>query len=142
VTPEERLDKYARLAVEVGSNVGEGQTLWLTGYLENAPLIRAIARVAYEKGARYVDVDYVDAHARHARIEHAPEETLDWTPPWVLTRTNYLIEHRGALIQVAGDPEPELFADLDGAKVGKTRMKENMQRYLEAVNKRLVTAAL
>jgi aminopeptidase len=142
MTPEERLDKYARLAVEVGSNVGAGQTLWLTGFLENAPLIRAIARIAYEKGARYVDVDYVDSHARHARIANAPEESLDWTPPWILERIDYLAEHKGALIQVAGDPEPEIFADLDGTRVGKTRMKEHTQRYLDAVNKRLVNWAI
>ena len=31
---------------------------------------RAIARVAYENGARYVDVDYTDQHVRRARIQH------------------------------------------------------------------------
>lgn len=138
MTPDERLEKYARLAVEVGSNVGEGQTVLVNGYPENAPLMRAIARIAYEKGAHYVEVEYVDQHVRHARIANAKEDSLDWTPPWALTRIDYLAEHRGALIQVAGDPEPELFADLDGTRVGKARMKEQIKRYLDAVNKRLV----
>jgi aminopeptidase len=142
VTPEERLEQYARLTVEVGSNVGEGQVLWLTGHVEHAPFMRAVARAAYEKGARYVDVDYVDGHARHARIQHADEETLDWTPPWVLAKVDYVAEHRGALIQVAGDPDPELFADLDGTRVGKTRMRELAQRYLSAMNKRLINWAI
>jgi len=138
MTADERLEKYARLAVEVGSNVGEGQTVLVNGYPENAPLMRAIARIAYEKGAHYVEVEYVDQHVRHARIANAKEDSLDWTPPWTLTRIDYLAEHRGALIQVAGDPEPELFADLDGTRVGKARMKEQIKRYLDAVNKRLV----
>ncbi len=138
MTPDERLEKYARLAVEVGSNVGEGQDVWVSGYLEHAPLLRAIARIAYERGAHYVDVDYVDPHARHARIAHAPEDTLDWTPPWLLERMNYLVERRGAIIQIAGDPEPELFSDLDGQRVGKTRFKAMMERYLEGLNKRLL----
>ena len=85
--PEERLDRYARLAVEVGSNIGEGQDLWLSALPEHAPLVRAIARCAYERGARYVDVDYSDQHVRRARIELADEETLGWTPPWVLEKS-------------------------------------------------------
>ena len=142
MTPEERLEQYARLTVEVGSNVGEGQVLWLAGNVEHAPFMRAVTRAAYEKGARYVDVDYVDGHAKRARIQHAEEETLDWTPPWVLAKVDYVAEHRGALIQIAGDPDPELFADLDGTRVGKTRMRELAQRYLSAMNKRLINWAI
>ncbi|HWN20522.1 MAG TPA: aminopeptidase [Gaiellaceae bacterium] len=142
MTPEERLEQYARLTVEVGSNVGAGQVLWLAGHVEHAPFMRAVARAAYEKGARYVDLDYVDGHAKRARIQHAEEETLDWTPPWVLAKVDYVAEHRGALIQVAGDPDPELFSDLDGTRVGKTRMRELAQRYLSAMNKRLINWAI
>jgi len=138
VTPEERLEQYARLTVEVGANIGAGQVLWLSGHVEHADFLRAVTRVAYEKGARYVDVDYVDGHARHARIEHADEETLGWTPPWVLSKVDFIAEEHGALIQVAGDPNPELFADLDGSRVGKTRMRELSERYLTAMNKRLI----
>ena len=138
MTAEERLENYARLAVEIGSNVGEGQVLWLNGLVEHAPLVRAVARVAYERGARYVEVDYSDQHARRARIKHAPDDTLGWTPPWALEKMNYLAEQHAAIIQISGDPEPELFADLDGTRVGKTRMKEFAERYLGALNKRLV----
>jgi aminopeptidase len=138
MSPEERLDRYARLAVEVGANVGEGQVLWLAALPEHAPLARAIARIAYERGARYVDVDYSDQHVRRARIQNAEEDTLDWTPPWVLEKMAYLAGERGALIQIVGDPEPELLADLDGTRVGKTRMRELAERYVEVLNQRLL----
>ncbi len=133
---DDRLEKYARLAVEVGSNVGEGQVLWLTGLVEHAPLIRAIAHVAYERGARYVDVEYIDQHARYARIKHAPEDSLEWSTPWSLAKMDYLAENHGAVIQISGDPEPELFADLDGTRVAKTRAKELSERYFAALNER------
>lgn len=142
MTADERLERYARLTVEVGANIGEGQTLWLTGHLENAPFLRAVTRAAYERGARYVSVEYVDGHTRRARIELADEGTLGWTPPWLLTMIDYLAEERGALIQVAGDPAPELLADLDGTRVGKMRMRELSERYLAAVNKRLLNWAI
>ena len=138
MTPDDRLDRYARLAVEVGLNVGEGQTVFVNALVDHAPLARAIARVAYENGARYVDVEYVDQHARHARMKHAPEETLEWSAPWTLEKVDYIAEHRAALIQISGDPEPELFADLNGARVGKTRMKQVAERYLDTMNKRLM----
>ena len=138
MTPDDRLERYARLAVEVGLNVGEGQTVFINALVDHAPLARAIARIAYENGARYVDVEYVDQHARHARMKHAPEETLDWSAPWALEKVDYIAEQRGALIQISGDPEPELFADLNGARVGKTRMKLVAERYLDTMNKRLM----
>ena len=142
MTPEERLERYARLAVEVGANVGEGQVVWVSALPEHAPLVRAIARVAYEKGAKYVDVDYADQHVRRARIQLAGEETLGWTPPWVLAKVDHLAEERGALIQLVGDPEPELMADLDGGRVGRTRMKELAERYVKATNQRLINWAI
>ncbi len=142
MSPEERLERYARLAVEVGSNVGEGQVVWVIALPEHAPLARAVARIAYENGARYVDVDYSDQHVRRARIELAGEDTLGWTPPWTLAKVDHIAEQRGALIQIVGDPEPELLADLDGARVGKTRMKELAERYVKATNQRLINWAI
>ena len=138
MTPDERLERYARLAVEVGSNVGEGQVVWVSALPEHAPLVRAIARIAYANGASYVDVDYADQHVRRARIELAPEDTLGWTPPWALAKVDHLAETHGALIQIVGDPEPELLADLDGGRVGRTRMKELAERYVKATNQRLI----
>jgi aminopeptidase len=142
MTPEERLERYARLAVEVGSNVGEGQVVWVSALPEHAPLVRAVTRIAYEKGAKYVDVDYSDQHVRRARIELAAEDTLGWTPPWMLAKVDHLAEERGALIHIVGDPEPELLADLDGTRVGKTRMRELAERYVAATNKRLINWAI
>ena len=71
-------------------------------------------------------------------MKHAPEETLEWSAPWTLEKVDYIAEHRGALIQISGDPEPELFADFNGARVGKTRMKLVAERYLDTMNKRLM----
>jgi aminopeptidase len=142
MTPGERLERYARLAVEIGSNVGEGQVVWVSALPDHAELARAIARIAYEKGAHYVDVDYSDQHVRRARIERAPEDSLGWTPPWMLAKIDHLAEAHGALIQIVGDPEPELLADLDGARVGKTRAKEFAERYVKATNQRLINWAI
>jgi aminopeptidase len=138
VVGEERLEAYARLAIEVGANVGEGQDVWLIAYPEHAPLVRALTRAAYTRGARYVAVDYRDQHVRRAQIRLAAEETLDWTPPWFLALGDHFRVHGGALIQITGDPEPELLADLDGRLVAKARMRGLMEQVLAAQNERRV----
>jgi aminopeptidase len=138
LTGDERLEAYARLAIEVGANVGPGQDVWILAYPEHAPLARALARAAYERGARYVHVDYRDQHVRRAQIELAADETLDWTPPWVLAEVEHFATTRGALIQITGDPEPELLSDLDGGRVARSRMRTWLERLYAAQNERLV----
>jgi aminopeptidase len=119
---DQRLDSYARLAVQVGLNLQPGQILGINALIEHAPLARAIAREAYAAGARYVDVLYTDQHVRRSHIELAGDGMLDYSPPWLVTRLRELGAIGGALCAITGNPEPELFADLDGARVGRARM--------------------
>ena len=127
----QRLEAYARLAVQVGLNLQPGQTLGINALLEHAPLARAIAREAYAGGARYVDVLYTDQHVRRAHIEQAADDQLGFSPPWLVRRLREFGEIGGALCAITGNPEPELFADLDGERVGKARMREVAEASLE-----------
>jgi aminopeptidase len=121
---DDRLERYARLAVRVGLNLQPGQTLGINALLEHAPLVRAIAGEAYAAGARYVDVLYTDQHVRRAHIERADGDMLGFSPPWLVSRLREFGEVGGALCAITGNPEPELLADLDGERVGKARMRE------------------
>jgi aminopeptidase len=120
---DQRLESYARLAVQVGLNLQPGQILGINALIEHAPFVRAITREAYAAGATYVDVLYTDQHVRRAHIELADEELLGYSPPWLVSRLRELGERGGALCAITGNPEPELLADLDGARVGKARMR-------------------
>ena len=119
---DQRLESYASLVVRVGLNLQPGQILGINALIEHAPFVRAITREAYAAGAKYVDVLYSDQHVRRAHIELAGEDLLDYSPPWLVARLRELGEVGGALCAITGNPEPELFADLDGARVGKARM--------------------
>ena len=77
-------------------------------------------------------------HLRRARIEHAPEDSLGWSPPWTLALLDHLIETRGATIAITGEAEPELLADLDQRRTHQTRSREAIERLLEAENRRLI----
>ncbi len=119
---DDRLERYAELAVHVGANVEEGQTVFIGTWIEHAPLARALTRAAYAAGARYVDVRYADQHVRRAMIEFGPDEALEHTPDWLKTRQRNLAGN--AYIATTGDAEPDLLADLDSERVGRARMKE------------------
>ena len=119
---DERLEAYADLAVRVGANVQEGQTVFVTTQVEHVPLARALTRAAYRAGARYVDVRYRDDHVRHAMIDLGPDEALTHSPEWM--KQLYRAMEGGAQLWTTGDPEPELMNDLDGERVGRARMKE------------------
>jgi aminopeptidase len=133
----DRIDAYADLIVRVGANVQPGQTLFVNGLVEHAPLLRAITRAGYAAGAKLVDVRYADGHVRRAFIEHVDEEELTLTTPWQLARVEGLAD-QGALVMIGGDPEPELLADLDQQRVGKARPVAALQRQLEFQNERSV----
>ncbi len=129
----DRLQSLAQLAVEVGANVAEGQYVLVMGLVEHAPFARAIAEAAYDAGARYVDVSYIDQHVRRAMIEKGPDEALEWSPPWSVKRLEDLGDEHGALISITGDPEPEILADLDQARVGRARPVKISEAHLRNV---------
>ncbi len=114
---DDRLERYAELAVRVGANVQEGQEVFLYTIPEHADVARALARQSYRAGASYVNVIYGDAHMRHAMIELGPDSALTYSPEWLKQLTTDM--DGNALLATTGNPEPELLADLDGDRVGR-----------------------
>ena len=131
---DERLERYAELAVRVGANVQKGQTLFVNGVVAHAPLLRAFARAGYAAGARYVDVMYADQHVRKAMIAHGPDEALQHTPAWLKERAAAM--DGNASLGTTGDPEPDLMSDLPGERVGRARMKELAEVVMPLYQKR------
>jgi aminopeptidase len=130
----ERIDAYADLIVRIGANVQPGQTFFVNALPEHVELARALARSGYRAGASYVDVRYSDPHVTRTRIELAPEDTLTHSPAWLVERAD---AYDGAAIaSIAGEAEPELLADLDQARVGKTRPIAVIEHALKVQNAR------
>jgi aminopeptidase len=116
---EDRLKRLAQLAVEVGANVQPGQHVIVRGRVEHAPLAREIARAAYRAGAVTVQAAYIDRHFDRALIQLGPEESLSLTSAADLAMYKDLGARHGAIIYIAGEPEPTLLSDLDETRVGK-----------------------
>jgi aminopeptidase len=129
----------AQLAVSVGANVQPGQLVVISALVEHAPLAREIARAAYEAGARLVGPRYLDRHFTRALVELGPEASLSASAPGDVAMLETLAAERGAFIQISGDAEPELMADLDGARVGRAQPRDVLAEWEKMVSNRLVT---
>jgi aminopeptidase len=123
--------------VEVGANVQPGQLVDVVARVEHASVAREIVRASYRAGAAYVDVYYADQHIRRAMIEHASDDILSWTPPWLLERVKDVGDQNAAVIALTGDAEPDLLSDLPGDRVGKARMVELAEENSRQINERL-----
>ncbi len=115
---EEWSDELAELAV-FGANVQPGQLVSVTSYIEKEDLTRRITRAAYERGAKYVDVLYMDQWLKRERIAHAAEDTLDYIPPWMRQRLLHLSDEHAARVSLSGPQAPRALEGLDPARAGR-----------------------
>ena len=132
-----RVERLADLLVNFGANVQKGQILDIGSGLGKEELTRAITASAYRRGAKFVDVHYWDPHLKRERVLYAPDDVLDFVPPWYGERTLQLGEERGATISLSGPIEPHLFDDLDPERLGRDvfpRVKE----WTTVINERTV----
>ena len=117
MTANERLERYAELAVRVGANVQPGQEVFVLPMVEHAELARAVVRQAYKAGASYVHCVYRDEHTRHAMIGLGPDSALTYSSAW---EKRFIEDMAGnAYIGTTGRSDPELLADLDGERIGR-----------------------
>ena len=119
---EADLSRLADLAVVVGANVQPGQIVGVTAELGHEEIARAIAASAYERGAKFVDVWYIDPLLKRARIEFAPSDTLEYVPPWYGKRILSLGDQRGANIVTRGLTVPNALEGLDPQRAGRDQL--------------------
>ncbi|HZQ16106.1 MAG TPA: aminopeptidase [Gaiellaceae bacterium] len=115
----ELLERYARLIVGFGANIQPGQQVLLITSPEAAPLVRAIAARAYERGALFVDPWWFDPYVKRLRALHADPETLEYVPPWYGTRLLELSEAHGCRISISPNTPPGLLEDTDPSLAGR-----------------------
>ena len=133
-THQEMLKKYAEVIVKVGLNIRKGQRLVITNSrirgvpLQAAPLVREVVRVAYEAGARYVDVIWGDEELLRSRLQNAPQETLTEYPTWQITGLMDFVKGGDAMLTILAD-NPDLMAGLDSDAVA-TLQKVHLENYM------------
>src|SRR5436190_9944368 len=112
-------DRVAELAVEIGANIQEDQIVAVTYAPGMEPLVYAIARRAYARGARFVDPFVFDGRIKRIRLENARDDTLEFVPEWWGHRALGLGETKAARISIAPNPDPGILDGVDPERAGK-----------------------
>jgi aminopeptidase len=127
----------AELAVRFGANVQPGQIVAVSSEPGKEPLARAVAEVAYEQGASYVDVSVFDVYVKRARALHADPQTLSFVPPWLGARVLALGEHQGASVALTGPVAPRVMDGIDPSLLGRD-MLPHVKESSVVVNERQI----
>ncbi len=113
---EKNLDKYAKLAVKVGVNIQEGQTLLVRSPIECAPFVRKVVKHAYEAGAKNVHIEWSDEECTLLKYLHAPDETFNEFPRWISDQYVDIAKEGGAFLTVYAQ-NPDLLKNVDPQRV-------------------------
>jgi aminopeptidase len=116
MTPGE-LQRYAEMIVKGCIAFRRGDTLLELVSMGHRDLAVAIAEEAYRAGAVAVDASYEDNRVYAAKIHHASKQALGHQTPWRLAQMRALGDETVALVQVMGEYEPEIVADLAPERV-------------------------
>jgi aminopeptidase len=132
---ESTIQRLAELAVRAGANVQPGQIVSVAAEPGKEHMTRAVAEAAYRAQAKFVDLQYFDPHVKRSRVAHAPDDTLEYVPPWYGQRMLALGELHAARIAFSGPTAPGLLDGLDPVRAGRDRLPA-IKESVEVLNQR------
>lgn len=100
LTFEQKLERYAELAVKVGANVQPQQVLVVNAMIEAAELVRLVVKKAYEAGAKLVKVNYSDEQVNRIRYDMASDESFLEPPKYHAEEMTELAENGAAFMTI------------------------------------------
>lgn len=121
------LEKYADIIVSIGLNLKQDQRLSIAAGLPDAELVRLVARKAYQLGAPYVDVRWVDERLTRIRLENSNPDHLTEVPKWLIDREHEYGARGDALLSFSSF-DPNLLEGINPDLIGKYR-KAIAQKY-------------
>lgn len=113
---KEKLQKYADTVIKCGVNLQQNEYLVINADIENAELVRAITKSAYENGAKRVMVSWSDAEVAKLNYGYASTEALSNLFPWEAEAKNFIADIKACYIKVDSD-DPDMFKNIDALKV-------------------------
>lgn len=113
---EQKLENLADLAVRVGINLQQGQTLVVNAPIVAVEFVRKVAKKAYEAGAKNVHVEWHDEQLALTKYLLAPDEAFTEFPMWRAKGYEELAEGNAAFLSVVAS-NPELLKDVNPERI-------------------------
>jgi len=103
---QQHLKDYARLIVQIGTNLRPGQTVVLSSSTASAYFARYVAEAAYDAGAREVVTRFYDDALKRMHFLRADDAVFDEVPRWQPEFYKEYTDKGAAIISIiASDPE-------------------------------------
>ena len=115
---DQRLDRLAAIAVQIGLRLAPGQELVIGAPVEALPLVRRITQHAYKAGASLVTTLFNDEASKLLRFKNAPDESFDKSAGWLYAAMATALGNGAASLAIIGD-DPALLAGQDPNKVAR-----------------------
>ncbi|MEZ4661250.1 MAG: aminopeptidase [Caldilineaceae bacterium] len=131
--PQQKL--YAELLIRIGINLQPGQAMRLSAELAHRDFARQVVDAAYQAGAKYVQVDWLDEPVNRSRYLHSAPDYLDFYPEYEVVRHQQMIDEGWCRLSLVGDEFPDLMDDVEPTNIrraGAARMKK-LKFYSQAV---------
>ena len=113
---ENKLRKFAKLAVKTGVNIQPGQMLIVNSSIDAKEFAKMIVEEAYEAGAGYVDVQFSEAEISKLHYKYASDKYLLDVPEWSVQKLHYWMDEKAARLSISS-PNPEAFKGVDPARM-------------------------
>ena len=114
------LNKYAKLAVQIGVNIQKDQILVIKSPIECAEFTRKLVEEAYKAGALEVVVHWNDEQTGKLKFDYAPMEVFEEMPKWMID-SNLSYAKKGAAFLSISASDPELLKNVDPKKISTFR---------------------
>ena len=113
---ENNLEKYAKLAIQVGVNIQKGQVLVLRTPIECADFARKIVKEAYDKAAKKVHIEWSDEQCSLIEYLNAPDETFSEYPKWTAEKYTDIAREGGTFLTIYAQ-NPDLLKDVNPERI-------------------------
>lgn len=116
MTFQEKLQEYAKLIVNIGVNVQEGQDIVLRCPVECYEFGRMIVEEGYKAGAKEVIVHWGDEQISRLTYDYADLSVFETVQEWQAESRNKYAREGACFITISGG-DPEIFKGVDSAKL-------------------------
>lgn len=132
VVSEDAYRPLAEVAVRIGVNLQKGQDLVVMSDTQHAPAARAVAKAAYDAGARNVWTFFSDEALDRMTLDRAPDEALKDFPDWRVEMFMGPARAKAAFLHILGS-NPDAFAGVAPERLALVRQAggEAMKAYRE-----------
>jgi aminopeptidase len=129
-----QIQVYANLLIRTGVNLQPRQGLLVRAELGHASFVRQVVAAAYQAGARYVHIEWVDAPSTAAMLSNTDVEQLE-LPVFEIERFRHLVDESWARLSLVGEEFPKALAavDPDALRKWTIRRARAIKFYTEAM---------